>query len=336
MSAGIPWLLAIDGGGTKTDVLALSFDGEVLAHVRGGALPPQIIGPDATAMGLDALVGRLAESVARADLRGTAVHLSGLDFAEEIAAIRAAARHRWWLPEDSLVDNDLFALLRAGTSAPDAAAVVVGTGINAIAVRADGITARYPALGGLSGDWGGGISLGASALWHAARGADGRGPRTSLEASIPSYFGVATLDEVIAGLHFGRLDEQRLPRLAEVLFDAARAGDAVAGALVDRQADEVVTMAEALLVRLGLAGAAVPIVLGGGVLAADDRRLMGRIREGIGRRLPRAEIRLVADRPVLGSALLVLESRTTLEPGQAERLRDELARLDTAADLTPA
>ena len=40
---------------------------------------------------------------------------------------------------------------------------------------ADGRTIRYPSLGTISGDWGGGWHLGERALWFAARAADGRG-----------------------------------------------------------------------------------------------------------------------------------------------------------------
>ena len=79
------------------------------------------------------------------------------------------------------MDNDTFALLRAGTDSPDAIAVVCGAGINCVGRAADGRIARFPALGMLSGDWGGGQHLAALALWHAARAEDGRGPATALQ-----------------------------------------------------------------------------------------------------------------------------------------------------------
>ena len=52
-------------------------------------------------------------------------------------------------------------------------AVVCGAGINCVGMRPDGRTARFPALGRFSGDWGGGWALAEEALYHAARAADG-------------------------------------------------------------------------------------------------------------------------------------------------------------------
>ncbi|MFC7586672.1 hypothetical protein ACFQYP_25240 [Nonomuraea antimicrobica] len=37
--------------------------------------------------------------------------------------------------------------------------------------------ARFPALGRISGDWGGGQGLAEEALWHAIRAEDGRARR---------------------------------------------------------------------------------------------------------------------------------------------------------------
>ena len=84
-----------------------------------------------------------------------------------------------------MLDNDLFALLEAGTDSPDAVAVVCGTGVNAVGRAADGRTVRFPALGSISGDWGGGGQLGMQALSHAARAVDGRGPRSPPSSTGP-------------------------------------------------------------------------------------------------------------------------------------------------------
>ena len=55
-----------------------------------------------------------------------------------------------------MVDNDTFAVLRAGTERGWGVAVVCGAGINCVGVSPDGRHARFPALGTITGDWGGG------------------------------------------------------------------------------------------------------------------------------------------------------------------------------------
>lgn len=316
-------LLAIDGGGSKTDVVVLAVDGTVLAHTRGGGSCPQVIGvPPALAV-IDDLVRAALAQVSRPRVLRVGVYLSGLDLPVEIETFSAALHALPWFVQAAgvVVENDTFALLRAGTPEHQAVAVVCGTGINCVGRRADGATARFPALGRISGDWGGGFELGEQAIWHAARALDGRGDPTILAQLVPSALGRPTMAAVIEDLHFGHLDHNDVTLLSPVLLEAAARGDAVAVGVVERQADEIAALALAALRRLDLTGAAVPVVLGGGVLAARDPGLTEGIRARIAAGAPGAHLVFVADRPVLGAAFLVLEahgaSTATLDRARA-------------------
>ncbi|MEU7564794.1 BadF/BadG/BcrA/BcrD ATPase family protein [Streptomyces fradiae] len=207
------------------------------------------------------------------------------------------------------VRNDTFAVLRSGVDEPRGVAVVCGAGINCVGMLPDGRTARFPALGRLSGDWGGGGGLADEALWHAARAEDGRGAQTELARALPAHFGLDSMYALVEALHLGRVPDARRHELAPVVFAVGAAGDPVARALVERLADEVVTMAVVALGRLGLRDAPepVPVVLGGGVLAAGHAELNGRVAELLRERAPGAVPRVVKAPPVLGAALLGLD-----------------------------
>ena len=128
-----------------------------------------------------------------------------------------------------------------------------GAGINCVGVAPDGRHARFPALGWSTGDWGGGYDVGVAAVSAAARSEDGRGERTTLEQAVPEHFGEVTPFALAEALHAGRIGERRVIELAPVVF--AEAGrDAVAAEIVDRLADEVVTMIRVTLERLELSG----------------------------------------------------------------------------------
>jgi N-acetylglucosamine kinase-like BadF-type ATPase len=298
-----PVVVAVDGGGSKTDAVAVGLDGCLVGHVRGPGSSPHQRGLDASVAVVDALVREVS---AGTDVRWAGLYLSGLDLPGEIAAYRAAVAGLPWVAAGVDADNDLFALLRAGTDSPDAVAVVCGTGTNAVGVRADGATVRFLAVGQISGDWGGGQGLGAEALWHAARDVDGRGPHTLLTGSLVREFG-RPVEQVSEGLHLGDLDYADLARLAPAVFAASDAGDPVAQALVDRQADEVVAYVRACLTRLDLLAAEVPIVLGGGILQAGYPRLQDRIRAEVSELAPSARLVTVSRPPIVGAALLSLE-----------------------------
>ncbi|GIT81941.1 kinase [Leifsonia sp. LS1] len=301
-----PIAIAVDGGGSKTDAIAVELDGTVAAAARAGTSSPHLIGMDASARIVDDLIERLLAETGPRPIAAAGIYLSGLDLPAEVEAFRSGIAGYAWA--DAVVDNDLFALLRAGTSEPDAVAVVCGTGINCVGVRADGAVVRYPSLGMISGDWGGGWHLGEQALWHAARAVDGRGSATALSAAIPAVYGLDDVQAVIEALHFARIPNADLARIAPSVFACAEDGDAVAVGLVDRQAEEIVALAATTLRRLELLGRPVPVVLGGGIVGSRDARLLDGIASGLAERAPLARIELVTAAPILGAALLALEA----------------------------
>lgn len=327
-------IVAIDAGGSKTDVAVLGPDGSVAARARGGGFRPQSTGVERAVDTLQATVAEaLAGLPAPADVRLFSACLAGADFpVEERELAEAVARRNRAAggpPERPLVRvaNDTFALLRAGLSdegEPAGVAVVCGAGINCSGLAPGGRVARFAAVGRISGDWGGGAHLAEEAVWWAARAADGRGEATALARELPAHFGLSTMAELIEALHLGRIERARRHELAPVLFAVAAAGDAVAGAIVARQADEVVALASAALDRLGLLEAAVPVVLGGGVLAARHPLLHERVVRGLTGRAPRAVPRVVTAPPVLGAALLALDHLGAPAAAYA-RLREHFA-----------
>ncbi|MFP3464698.1 N-acetylglucosamine kinase [Leifsonia sp. SIMBA_070] len=301
-----PIAVAVDGGGSKTDAVALELDGTVLAEARTGTSSPHVIGMAASAGLVSSLIRTLLERTGERPIAAANLYLSGLDLPGEIEEFRSAISGTPWA--DATVENDLFALLRAGTGEPDAVAVVCGTGINCVGVRSDGRVVRYPSLGTISGDWGGGWHLGERALWFAARAADGRGAPTALQVAVPAALGLAGVQDVIEAIHFGRLPGSELARLAPTVFACARDGDPIAGGLVDEQAEEIATLAVTTLRRLDLLDRPVPVVLGGGVIGGRDERLLGTIERLLAERAPAARMELVTAAPILGAALLALES----------------------------
>jgi N-acetylglucosamine kinase-like BadF-type ATPase len=316
-------ILAIDGGNSKTDVAVLNTDGEVLATVRGGGFRP-------VADGVEAAVNVLADAVTRAlEAAGltapwpvvdhVSAYLANVDLPEEEEEFHRIITACNW-GRNVRVGNDTFALLRTGVTEQWGVAVVCGAGINCTGVGPDGQVARFPSIGRVTGDWGGGHHLGEEALWHGVRAEDGRGPATALAEAVAAHFGVATALEVGLGIHFGEISEERLGELSPLLFAVAAAGDTVAGELVERQADEVSALATVVLRRLGLLGSPVEVVLGGGVFAARHALLMTAVQERFARFAPQAKLVVVDAPPVLGAALLGLDAAGAT-PEAHERLR---------------
>lgn len=321
VTAGV---LAVDAGNSKTDVAVVDRHGAVLSTARGAGFRPP-------AVGVTPAVDVLAEAVDAAFTAAgvTAVShvsacLANADLPVEEEQLTAALTARGW-GATVRVRNDTFAVLRAGVTEPRGVAVVCGAGINCVGMHPDGRTARFPALGRVSGDWGGGWALAEEALWHAARAQDGRGAATALADALPAHFGLSGMPALIEALHLGDLPSARRHELAPVLFATAAGGDAVAGAIVGRQAEEVAAMAVVALTRLDLLAEKTPVLLGGSVLAARHALLDDRIRALLTERAPKAVPRVVTAAPVLGAALLGLD-RLAAPPEAHARLRAHYER----------
>lgn len=305
-----PVLIAIDGGGSKTDAVAIARDGTVLACARvlpadGNGREPRHLGAVATA--IDALSERVGLNPGRRPLASLGVFcLAGADLPVDDRRMMRWLERRGWTGH-ILLRNDTFAVLRAGTDRTWGVGVVCGFGTNCSAVSPSGRTYRLPALGWIAGDWGGGSDIGEAAMWHSLRSEDGRGERTTLATSVPAHFGLRRPRHVMEAMYFGRLSHGRVSELPPLVFEAAAGGDDVARSIVDRQADEVVTMAGTAIRRLRMTSLDVHVVLGGGIFRNRFEPFFARIERGVEAVAPRATVTVLSAPPVVGAALLGLD-----------------------------
>ena len=305
-----PAVLAVDGGGSKIDAALLRGDGTVLGTARIRTQDfEENGGPHHMGQILDAITGacRDAGLDATSPIADLGIYcLAGADLPRDDRKIL-----RWLkakrLTEENVVRNDTFAVLRAGTERHWGVGVVCGFGMNCSAIAPDGRVTRFPAVGPISGDWGGGADVGGAALWHAMRAEDGRGAASALTRSVPTHFGLRRPRQVFEAVYYGRLDEDRLLELAPIVFREASAGDIVARSIVDRQADEVVAMATTAITRLRMQKLDVDVVLGGGIFHNDDEVFFRRIGEGVHEVAPGARFAVLTDPPVVGAAWLGLD-----------------------------
>jgi N-acetylglucosamine kinase-like BadF-type ATPase len=329
-----PLVLALDGGNSKTDLALVRADGEVVALVRGPLSSPHHLGLDGSLGVIDGLLARALDEAGIVDGDGPVAQvgqlfLAGVDFPSEVDEMqRAVAARR--LAETVTVGNDTLAVLRAGTEHGWGVAVVCGAGINCVGVAPDGRRAGFPALGWTTGDWGGGYDVGTAATLAAARSEDGRGPKTTLEQAVPGYFGLETPMQLAEAIHHQEIDERRVIELSPVVFAEADR-DATAAEIVDRLAEEVVTMIRVTLERLELTDHAVPVALGGGLMQSGDPRLIGAIKAGLAHEAPRATVHVTSSPPIVGAALLGLDALGSA-PDAHERLRHEFRQLLDSKD----
>jgi N-acetylglucosamine kinase-like BadF-type ATPase len=306
-----PALLAVDGGGSKIDAAFLRPDGSVLGAARVAARDYERTGDKPF---LDAIQDAILAACADAGVdAGTGIVarrgvfcLAGADLPLDDRRISRGLTARHWVGEHVL-RNDTFAVLRAGTERSFGVGIVCGFGTNCSGVSPTGRIYRLPAIGPVSGDWGGASEIGTGALWHAIRAGDGRGRRTSLQRAVPAHFGMRSARQVMEALYVGTLEDDRLAELAPAVFHEAAAGDGVAQELLGRQADEIATMATAAIRKLGMRDRTFDVVLGGGVFRNRWAPFFERIDAGVHAVAPHASLVPLTVPPVVGAAMLGLD-----------------------------
>jgi N-acetylglucosamine kinase-like BadF-type ATPase len=321
-----PIALAVDGGNSKTDLALVAADGALLSLVRGPQSSPHHLGVEGCLDVLAALLDQAAAEAGLARENGAVAEvaellLAGVDFPAEERQVEEAVRERPWARQVA-VRNDTFAVLRAGTDRGWGVAVVCGAGINCVGVAPDGRQARFPSLGAITGDWGGGYDVGLEALSAAARSEDGRGAKTSLEQKVPAHFELATPTELAAAIHAGRIAERRVIELAPLVLTEAET-DPVAGAIVERLVAEVVAMARVALTRLGLENEPAEVLLGGGLLQTASDGLIQSVAAALAETGPQLTVRSTRSPAIVGAALLGLDALGAGREAR-ERLRLEL------------
>lgn len=284
----MPYLIGIDGGGTRTTLALADEHGAEVARHAG---PAGLVDPRRPEHAAERLVQLVRELFAHAGVPGPAAALcaglAGAGNAEEREVVHsvlasAGVTERVWICSDGET------ALHGALAGEPGILLVAGTGSIAYALGEDGRVERCGGWGMVVGDEGSGYALGRAALTAALRAVDGRGPETALRAAVLRTLGVDEPDAVPPWA--GRAEKAEIAGLSRLVLQLAAADDPVAGKIVRAAAEGLAEHASALLRRLEPWSGAVPVVLHGGVagdpvyrrfagqaLAAADQRL--RLRE---------------------------------------------------------
>jgi len=308
-------VLGVDAGASKTFALVADEDGRSLGFGQAGPGNHQVAGLEAALAEIrHSAEEALAQAGAATPVSLGLFGLAGADLPIDFALLTPAVEGLG-LAHEVRVKNDTMVALRAGLTRHWGMTVICGTGINAGGIGPDGQEVRLPALGPLSGDWGGGGDLAQEMVRLICRAWDGRGRPTALTEMALDALGLPSVEELIAQLYRGQLetyagdfDRRRLLDLVPLVFEAAYAGDRVAQDLVVRLGTEVGTTASALIRRLGVENTDVEVVLAGSVFKGKGPLLLDTVRQVIHRTAPQATIVRPPFEPVVGAVLLALDS----------------------------
>jgi N-acetylglucosamine kinase-like BadF-type ATPase len=320
------YVMAIDGGATKTLAAVLDLDERAVHLAQGGP-------SNEDAIGTRAAVGALLEVADRAlalagideqELATSVVAVAGTDtdaIAREVCSARS---------EDWIVVNDVVGAWAAATGAEPGIGAISGTGSNVFGVGPNGCTWRVGGWGHLLGDEGSGYWLGVESIRAALADRDGSGPETALRQAAVSFFDVPNVEALPPLVYSKPLTKGEIASFAIETAKLAEHGDAVACELYLRAADELAAQILTVIRHAGLGEDPFPVGLIGSAYRAGPV-FVDPLAAAVRAAAPRAQVSVVEMAPVGGS--LELAARTVgradaLGEKQLQRLLDEqLAQL---------
>lgn len=222
------YLIAIDGGGTKTESVIFTADGSVAGRDVTRGINALDIGIDTAMQRVLGAVNRLLDGVG-----GTGKLLSLYGGLAACVDYFPGVMHRFLcgqFPHARIrLEGDGGCLIAAMQGHSDGASLIAGTG-SSMYIRKDGTLQRYGGWGPVIDTEGSGYKLALHAFYSAFRSMDGRGPHTVLYDLISEQMG-ARPDERIPEIYAkGR---PYISTFAGCVFRARRMGDRVASEIFD-------------------------------------------------------------------------------------------------------
>ncbi|HEU5374038.1 MAG TPA: BadF/BadG/BcrA/BcrD ATPase family protein [Ktedonobacteraceae bacterium] len=310
------YVLAVDGGNTKTIALIADIHGSILGTGRSGSsdIYNTVV---ATRYGLSAVDFAIANIEAAvqqalhaahiqpAMLTASVFNLAGADWPEDFEVLQGALRERQF-GHSIQVQNDALGILHAGSIDNVGVALVCGTGA---ATGARGYDGRI---------W-------HSSFWQRVHGSEhlsqqtidavlrvelGLEEPTMLTQRVLQFFRLQTIEEVLHTLTARQPSSDaslRVHGLTALLFDEAEAGDCVARRIIRQHGHALGDYAIVAARRVGIEQTSFPLILAGGVFRHPTLLLADAITERVRDVSPTVQMVRPSLEPIIGALFTALE-----------------------------
>jgi N-acetylglucosamine kinase-like BadF-type ATPase len=311
-------VVGVDGGGTKTAVVAVSLAGEVVAWSVGSPSNYHGLGAKQAMENIIEALSPVVEKTFRkgGEIVAVAYGLSALDRKKDKVVLEDVtdeiAKHFCIeaMEAQKVLVNDTFLILRAGTRDGVGVAVVSGTGANTVGKNRAGKEFRVGGLASELGDSGGAIDIAVAALSAARRGKDGRGKKTLLEERIVKALGIDEIEDIVDFM----IGQERAGfgvfagLITPVVFEVAEARDEVATDILVRMARELGLCGRLVSRALFAPSENFPLVMGGSTLTKPSNPIFrDTLVEDVRSEFPLVKPVVLECPPVSGAVLLAVD-----------------------------
>jgi len=225
--------VGVDGGGTSTNIIAVTDKGQVLGKTVGEGTNFYATNMSAARSNLKQAIDRLIDECGISDYEFISIGMSSLDD-EPAEDVIIAFAGKVFQPEKIEMQSDVYMALMGMTLGKSGIMVVSGTGSMAIAVDQ---TEKLHILGGwgyLLQDEGSAYHIAIEGIKAGIRSFESTGEKTILEKRVTNFFNVQSYRQLIDVLYNPPMQNSKLAKFAKEVEKCAKEGDSIAASIVDR------------------------------------------------------------------------------------------------------
>ncbi|WP_042142504.1 N-acetylglucosamine kinase [Paucisalibacillus sp. EB02] len=266
------YVIGIDGGGTKTQVVLADKAGNVLTNKRYESTNPNAV-PRETLNGIFKQIFQDIEREVPDSLKQVTSVFAGIAGAgtKKSALHIAEIMTPYFLPETKIkVVPDSVNALYSGTFGKPGIVQISGTGSITFGVNRNQEQGRVGGWGYLLGDEGSGFDVGKKGIQSALQFVDGRGPNTVLLDMLFELYNVRTGRELIDKIYHSDSPRLEISRLSKLVFEAVEKKDAVSVNILRKVAEEISQSIITLDQKLFKEEEKVEVILCGGLFSNSN------------------------------------------------------------------
>jgi N-acetylglucosamine kinase-like BadF-type ATPase len=262
----VKYILALDGGGTKTIGYLGDGKGRVLFKEKSGPSNYHSIGIEKAKDNLETLINQICRRacINVSDISLISVGFAGIDREKDKEAIRDIFRNMG-IKCELLLNNDAKTALVGSLGTDVGVITICGTGSIALGMDEKGNLIRAGGWGHLISDEGSGYYLAVKAIEAVMKAYDHRIDNTLLTDKVLKALDMQSCEDIIGYIYDKERTKNHIAKIAPVVFQAANEKDKAALSIINDSIDNLVDITYTVIKRLNIKPERILVTYGGGI-----------------------------------------------------------------------
>lgn len=301
------YVLAVEGGGTKTNSVIADENGKIIAKSTTGPSNFLIVGFEKACeniiQGLQDCINN--SKINNSDIKVAMLGLTGagrkLDQDNMRKAFKDYSVSKGFTFNSIIVDSDARISLEAAFPNKPGMILISGTGSIMFGKDGQGNLYRVGGWGRILGDEGSGFYIGKKGLISSIKQIDGRGEKTLLFDLISEKYNLNSLETIIKSIYTDNFD---IAKIAPLVFEAAEKDDKIAKEILNEAADELLLHIETMIKKINFVDK-IGLSFVGSIIT-NDNYIRRKIVNYINSNLKQIELNDSNNEPIYGAIVMAI------------------------------